>query len=193
MNWLGDELWEEFQDREYRQAYSEDHLNVSVASQIKVLREQRGWTQERLARNMGTKQSVVSRIEDVNYESWSIKTLKRLARAFDVHLAIKFESWAELISEIESFGRGVLLKDPFDEEVKRRTEVRQIIWPQLPGPGFRTVFRVTEGAVFKVGAQVDLAHFGPWSEDTAGPFQPSGSTLSEVDWHVDTGTAELTH
>jgi len=41
-----DTLKIEFLDEEYRYAYAEDFLNTSVATQINVLREQRGMTQE---------------------------------------------------------------------------------------------------------------------------------------------------
>jgi ribosome-binding protein aMBF1 (putative translation factor) len=44
---LEDELRQE--DEEYRYAYAEDFLNTSVATQIRVIREQRGLTQEELA------------------------------------------------------------------------------------------------------------------------------------------------
>ena len=79
MSGYSDQLWREFADAEYRHSYAEDHLNTSIATQIRVLREDRSMKQSELAEKSNTQQSVISRVENVNYESWSIKTLKRLA------------------------------------------------------------------------------------------------------------------
>ena len=38
----------------------------------------------------------ISRLEDPNYGRYSLKTLKRLARAFDVGLLVRFVSFGEL-------------------------------------------------------------------------------------------------
>ena len=106
-------LKEEFQDEEYRHAYAEDFLNTKIATQIRVLREQRGWTQADLADKIGTKQAGVSRLENVNYSGWKIETLKRIARAFDVAFNAGFESFGKLVDEAEAFSRQSLEKSSF--------------------------------------------------------------------------------
>ena len=50
MNGLVKNLKHEFADEEYRHSYAESFLNSSIATQIKVLREQRKWRQADLAR-----------------------------------------------------------------------------------------------------------------------------------------------
>ena len=55
-----------------------------VATQIKVLREQRVMTQAALAEKADMRQPRLSVMEDAGYSNWSINTLKRLARAFDL-------------------------------------------------------------------------------------------------------------
>lgn len=103
-------------DREYRHAYADESLNLSVATQIKVLREQRGLTQERLADEAEMQQSMISRYENVNYSSWSVKTLKKLAEAYDVILDIRFRSFGDLVTMTEEFSRESLQVPPFDDD-----------------------------------------------------------------------------
>jgi ribosome-binding protein aMBF1 (putative translation factor) len=77
IKYLMETLKNEFSDPEYRYAYAEDFLNTWVATQIRVLREQRGMTQQDLAEAIGTKQAGVSRVENVNYSAWKTETLRR--------------------------------------------------------------------------------------------------------------------
>jgi transcriptional regulator with XRE-family HTH domain len=98
----------EFQDKEYAHAYMEESLNHYIATQIKVLREQRQLTQTQLAILAEMEQGDISVLEDVDYESWSIKSLKQLANAFDVTLHVSFESFSNSIQRIENFSRKIL-------------------------------------------------------------------------------------
>ena len=95
-------------DREYAEEYAESYLNARVATQIKVIREQRGMTQAELGTRIGTTQAGVSRYEDVNYSSWSLRTLAKLARAFDVRLRVSFEPYGTLPDEVIRFDRNSL-------------------------------------------------------------------------------------
>jgi len=122
MNEIRDELRQDFQDREYAHTYVEDFLNAEIATQIKVLREQRDLTQQQLADLAGMAQSRISILEDVNYGSWSIKTLKALARAFDVTLKVSFESFGSRIGDIVNFNRRALQRTSRTEELAKNGE-----------------------------------------------------------------------
>lgn len=113
-NNLEDELRQE--DEEYRYAYAEDFLNTSVATQIRVLREQRGLTQEDLAQKIGTKQAGISRLENVNYSAWKTETLRKIARAMKVRLKITFETFGSLVDEAETFSRKNLERPTFEDD-----------------------------------------------------------------------------
>jgi transcriptional regulator with XRE-family HTH domain len=95
-------------DKEYAEGYAESFLNSYIATQIKVIREQRGMTQAELGSQIGTTQAGVSRYEDVNYSSWSLRTLMKLARAFDVRLRVSFEPYGTLPDEVIRFDRARL-------------------------------------------------------------------------------------
>jgi transcriptional regulator with XRE-family HTH domain len=108
MSDLSDALRVELCDPEYSEGYAESFLNSYVATQIKVIREQRQMKQADLARAVGTTQTAISRIENVNYSSWNINTLKKLARAFRVRLKVSFETYGSLPDEVGKFSRESL-------------------------------------------------------------------------------------
>jgi transcriptional regulator with XRE-family HTH domain len=113
---LREDLIRTSNDKEYRHAYAEESLNVSVATQIKVLREQRNMTQQHLAEEAGMKQSMISRYENVNYSSWNISTLRKLAKAFDVDLEVRFRSFREMVESVDNFSRETLQVPKFTED-----------------------------------------------------------------------------
>ncbi len=87
---------DEVQDEEYRHEFVSEHVTVGLAFQIHLLREARGWTQEELASRCDMAQETISRLEDPNYGRYTLKTLKRLAKTFDVGLLVRFVSFGEL-------------------------------------------------------------------------------------------------
>src|SRR5439155_23599175 len=71
---------------ELEEARAEDEL----ARKIYELREQAGLTQARLAKLIGTTESVISRLEYSDYSGHSLKMLKRIAAAVDKRVEIRF-------------------------------------------------------------------------------------------------------
>lgn len=133
MSELTETLREEFKDKETRHIYSDEFLNSSIATQIKVLREQRGLTQRELAERAGMRQERISVLEDVNYSSWTINVLRRLAEAFDLTLTVKFESFGEKLFAIEDMSRETLEKPSFDEDpVFQDTVTTNSTWSIAP-------------------------------------------------------------
>jgi hypothetical protein len=55
-------------------------------------------------------------MENVNYASWSIKILRKIAEAFDLTLCVSFESFGKRIRDIETFARKNLQRDFFDND-----------------------------------------------------------------------------
>src|SRR5580698_8551014 len=95
----------EFSDADVAHAFVDEFLNVSIATQLKVLREQRGMKQEELAQAAGMKQERISLLESVNYGAWSTNTLRKLAKALDVRLKVSFETFGSYFSDFEHFSR----------------------------------------------------------------------------------------
>jgi ribosome-binding protein aMBF1 (putative translation factor) len=75
---------------ELRQLVEEATLNALVAGAIHDARKAAGLTQGGLARLIGTKQPVISQLENADYQGHSLSMLKRIADALDQRLEIRF-------------------------------------------------------------------------------------------------------
>lgn len=101
---------------EFSEGYAESFLDAYIAAQIKVLREENQWTQAELAQRLGTTQTAISRIENVNYSAWNVRTLKKLARAFRLRLKVSFETYGSLISDFTGLDREALRRTPREKD-----------------------------------------------------------------------------
>jgi transcriptional regulator with XRE-family HTH domain len=116
---LRDEL---LADKEYAHAYMESVIDAYIATQLKVLREQRDWSQETLATQAEMKQERISVLESVNYSSWSINTLRRLARAFDLVVTVSFENFGTELSRVEGLDARKLRRTSREEDLSRMAQ-----------------------------------------------------------------------
>jgi transcriptional regulator with XRE-family HTH domain len=112
MSDIVERLRQELKDPEMSEGYAESFLDSYIATQIKVLRERDGLSQRGLAELIGTRQGVISRIENVNYSKWNVTTLKKLARAFRVRVKVSFETYGSLLNEVATFSRKSLEREP---------------------------------------------------------------------------------
>ncbi len=77
-------------DAELRRLVDEEKLNVCIAEMIYDARNAVGLTQADLAKLVGTTQSVISRLEDADYEGHSLAMLQRIAEALHQRLEVRF-------------------------------------------------------------------------------------------------------
>jgi len=68
-------------DEALQAALEAERVNARVAREIYDARKDAGLTQAQLAKLVGSTQSVISRLEDANYDGHSVKMLKRIASA----------------------------------------------------------------------------------------------------------------
>ena len=68
----------------------EERSNAEIARNICELRAKAGLTQRQLAGMVGTTASVISRLEDADYEGHSLSMLRRVAAALDKRVEIRF-------------------------------------------------------------------------------------------------------
>ena len=73
---------------ELDQVIAEDKVNVRVAMMIYDARTNAGMTQKELADIVGTRQQVIARLEDADYEGHSLSMLQRIATALNQKLEI---------------------------------------------------------------------------------------------------------
>jgi ribosome-binding protein aMBF1 (putative translation factor) len=77
-------------DVKVKAAYETLGPEFAVIGEIIKARVEKGMTQKELAKKMGTKQSVISRLERGNGNP-SLKFLQRLAQALELRLMIRFQ------------------------------------------------------------------------------------------------------
>ena len=75
---------------ELRRLTQEARVNAAVAQLIYDARNKAGLSQAELAERIGTKQSVISRLEDADYEGHSLTMLQRIAAALGQCVEIRF-------------------------------------------------------------------------------------------------------
>ncbi|MEW6325201.1 MAG: helix-turn-helix transcriptional regulator [Nitrospirota bacterium] len=79
-------------DPKLRELYEEEKINLQAALAVRQAREAAGLTQGQLAEKIGTTQSVISRLEDAEYEGHTLKMLERIAEALDQRVVIHLEA-----------------------------------------------------------------------------------------------------
>ena len=177
MNGTLDALREELKDPEYSEGYAESFLDSYIATQIKVLREQAGLSQQGLAELIGTRQGVISRIENVNYSKWNVSTLKKLARAFRVRLKVSFETYGSLLADVDAFSRKGLKRTPREEDpilysVSPAVQPSHIV-PKVVGRHFPGFLSDTNK---NAPGQLQQQLFGPHASARSWQFLPHAGT-----------------
>jgi len=80
-------------DKGFRKALKETELEYQIARALILARTKNKITQNELAKKMGTKQSVISRVENAKTTP-SLSFLKRLAKVLDTDLIVKFGKYS---------------------------------------------------------------------------------------------------
>jgi transcriptional regulator with XRE-family HTH domain len=113
-------LFSKLQDPEYRKSFVGSQIRIGIPFQIRALMKQRGWTQEGLAEKTGIAQPSISNLLKPSGSQPNIKTLVRIAEAFDCGLAVRFVPFSELTKWSEEF-------DPTSFHVSEFSEDKPII------------------------------------------------------------------
>lgn len=144
-------LVKEFGDKEYAHAYMEEFSNMAIAAQIKVLREQREWTQKELAYASGMKQERICALEDIDYDAWTIKTLRKLSKAFDLTLKISFEKFSSGILDISKINSETLKRTSRQEDLSEfycnDFGTKETLWSKPVTTTNRSLFLVQTGDI----------------------------------------------
>ena len=90
------EFIERFRNEEYRRAFVDSHVGTGLAFQLRMLREDRGWSQGDVAAKTDRKQPAISQLENPEYGRYSLSTLKSMAAVYDVALLVRFVPFGDL-------------------------------------------------------------------------------------------------
>ena len=75
-------------DAERKASLQDERVNTEVARMIYELRNEAGLKQKELAELIGTTQSVISRLEDSDYNGHSLSMLSKIAKALNQQLKV---------------------------------------------------------------------------------------------------------
>jgi len=75
-------------DPQRKASVETERVNAQVARMIHDLRNDAGLTQQELAELVGTTQSVISRLEDADYEGHSLSMLNRIGKALKQKMTV---------------------------------------------------------------------------------------------------------
>lgn len=73
-----------------------------MATQIKAMRKQRGWSQSELAKRAGLTVMTIVRIEKLYWDKtgFNLSTIGKLGTAFDVAVIVRFRAFSEMVDEM---------------------------------------------------------------------------------------------
>jgi predicted transcriptional regulator len=74
----------------------QERTNLDIARKIYELRTKAKLSQSELAKKVGTTQSVISRLEDADYDGHSLAILRRIASALEKRVEIRFVPGSKL-------------------------------------------------------------------------------------------------
>jgi ribosome-binding protein aMBF1 (putative translation factor) len=77
-------------DSQLRSRIAAAKVNFKVAQMIHEARTKAGLSQRELAEMIGSRQPVIARLEDADYEGHSLTMLQRIAAALGQHLEVRF-------------------------------------------------------------------------------------------------------
>lgn len=117
-------IWSEFEaSKDYREAFVEENVYISVAAQLTVLREQRELSQTAAGKLVGMAQERISILEDPNSQHKpTLKTLLKFAAGFDCGLEVRFVPISKVLDDSFRIGEAEMRVDSFNWEKK---QVRQ--------------------------------------------------------------------
>ena len=99
-----------------KEAFVEAELINGLAHQIRILREQRGWTQKELAKRVSTSQNTISRLENPSYGRYTFRTLLGLSKAFDVALFVRYLPFSKFLEMTRDTRPERFEASSYDEE-----------------------------------------------------------------------------
>lgn len=122
-------LWDKLRDPEYRAAFVGSQITMMIPFQIRAMLKSRpGWTQQTLSERTGMRQPRISALMTPGKTRPNIETLRRVAKAFDCGLMVRFVPFSELARWAGSFDPESFFVPSFDQDsglVERKPSARE--------------------------------------------------------------------
>jgi ribosome-binding protein aMBF1 (putative translation factor) len=108
-------------DVERKASLEKERVNAEVARTIYELREQAGLSQKELADRVETTQSVISRLEDADYDGHSLSMLNRIAKALNQQVQVVMRPRERNFETATGEGANVAVLEPDVAKVFRNS------------------------------------------------------------------------
>ncbi len=109
------------EDVQRKASLEQERVNAHVARTIYELREQAGLSQKELADRVETTQSVISRLEDADYEGHSLSMLNRIAKALNQQVQVVMRPMERNLETTMKEGANVAVLEPDVAKVFRNS------------------------------------------------------------------------
>jgi transcriptional regulator with XRE-family HTH domain len=83
--------------RDVRRKFVESQIPNEISFQLRAMRHEKHWSQPTFAKELGTTQNQIYRLENPAKSKPTISTLKKVAALFDVALVVRFVPFSEVI------------------------------------------------------------------------------------------------
>lgn len=182
---INSKLLVRLKDKKYRDLFIASQINKIIPFQIRALRAARNnMTQAELAEKAETKQSVISRIQRNGAANLNIKSLLKLASAFDVALVVRFEPIDGFIDWVDELSPEVMaprLSKEIIMEIERKAMEQEVAGiaankAEVPNTLAHT-FNLIQGGGQPPDLQHILSFLSPVKNQT--PAIPSGFPLRD--------------
>jgi len=127
--------FQKLKDLRRRRRFIANQIKNGFAFQVRALRKTRNMTQQELAHEAETTQALISRIERNGAANLSVKTLQKIADAFDVALVVRLEPIDRLLQWVDGLSPAAMSPRPSAEilaEMERSTVLGVAIVRETP-------------------------------------------------------------
>ena len=105
-------------NKKYRNAFVSSRISQTIAFQLRVLRQRARLSQAALARELGTNQNAICRMENPRYGKMTISSLRKLATHFDVGLVVRFAPYSEIVDWATNLSTESIAVPDFDHDTE---------------------------------------------------------------------------
>jgi len=109
-------LWQKLRNKKYRAQFVAAQVKRGIPFQIQSLMKQKSFSQERLAKESGLTQGVISRAANPDYGNLTLNTIIKIAAGLDVAFVGKFVPFSELGNWFTNLSEETVRVKSFDEE-----------------------------------------------------------------------------
>jgi transcriptional regulator with XRE-family HTH domain len=190
MNSTSSNAFQKLKDRARRRRFIANQIKNGFAFQVRALRKDRAMTQQELAGAAKTTQTVISRIEKNGASNLNVKTLLKIADAFDVALVVRLVPIDQLISWVDGLSPSVMAPAR-SQQILTEMETASL---RERVSAIRNSFRVTRNTGSRMSVHRQAVPSSQATPQPQLPFmypRPQEVVRTETETHKETVSPEL--